>query len=168
MAGNVQKKKNLVQAAIFLLRVNIMLIPFYVIIYTNFAFLPLQIAFASLIAWMLGLFGLQTMQIDQFLYVGADKFPIDISFDCLGWKSIYSLSVLVIATPGDAKRKLNFLKIWVPALFGINIFRIISIILLGNVIGFRYVEPVHSYVWQVGIIALVIGIWYLWLKKKKK
>ncbi|MBS3052294.1 MAG: archaeosortase/exosortase family protein [Candidatus Aenigmarchaeota archaeon] len=165
MAGNLQEKENLIQAGLFLLKVNVLLIPFYVISYIKFTVLPLQTGFAALIAFMLKAFNLQVLQADQFLYLGADKYPIDISFDCLGWKSVYSLSVLVIATPGNIKEKLHFLKIWLPVLIAINIFRIISIILLGNALGYQYIEAIHNNIWQIGIIGLVVGVWYLWLKK---
>lgn len=166
MVGNIQEKKNLIEAGIFLLKVNMLLIPFYIISYTSFAIVPLQAAFASLIAFILRLFNISVMQNEQFLYLGQDSFPVNISFDCLGWKSMYSLSALVIATPGDVKNKMRFLKVWLPVLFGINIFRILSTIAFGNAFGYQYVEFIHNNIWQVAMIALVIVIWYRWLKKK--
>lgn len=167
MGKRTQKKKVLKEIAIFLIKFNVLLIPFYAIIYFDVSFYPLQIFFANMIAFFLKLFSLQVSSSDFILYLGSENFPIDISLDCIGWKSGYSLFALVFATPGKIKNKLKYMGIWIPLLVLINFFRVISSIVLGYFFGFEYIEPIHTYFWQPIMLVIVLAIWYLWLKREK-
>jgi len=109
--------------------------------------------------------GYQTSTSDFFLFLGESQYPIDISRDCLGWKSMYSLFALVFATSGLIKDKLKFLAVWVPVLFVVNIFRVLITMLVGLNLGFQYLEFIHTFLWQgIMIIALVL-VWYVWLRR---
>ena len=163
--GRKLPKTQAIEVGIFLLKFNLLLLPFYAIIYYNISFFPLQELYAKFIAFVLTSLGLQATASGVLVYLGKESFPIDISFDCLGWKSSYSLFALVFATRGNVKDKLKFLKIWVPVFILINFVRIISTVLIGFAFGFHLVEPIHSYVWQFVVVGLVIGVWYSWLKK---
>ena len=160
-----QKKKAVKEVFIFLIKFNILLIPFYAIIYFDVSFYILQIAFTNFIASILNLMGYQTSTSDFFLFLGESQYPIDISRDCLGWKSMYSLFALVFATSGLIKDKLKFLAVWVPVLFVVNIFRVLITMLVGLNLGFQYLEFIHTFLWQgIMIIALVL-VWYVWLRR---
>lgn len=141
------------------------MIPFYAIIYFDISFYPLQVAFANFMTSILELMGYQVSTSDFFLFLGESQYPIDISRDCVGWKSAYSLFALVFATKGLIKDKLKFLVVWMPILFVVNIFRVLITMLVGLNLGFQYVEFIHTFLWQeVMIIALVL-VWYVWLRK---
>jgi len=167
MVGRIQKEKALIETLIFFLKLNLLLLPFYAIIYFDLSYVPLQIGFAAVVNFIIKLFGLQIERMDYFLFLGEKKFPIDISFDCIGWKSCYSLLALVIASPGKSKNKINFLLKWIPILFVINLMRIIIVILFGFAFSFSFMEMIHTYVFQPLMIFIIIFVWTIFLKSYK-
>ena len=115
-----QKKKIIKEIFGFLLKFNLLLIPFYAVIYFDVDFYLLQELFARFIGSILRLLSYPVIVSDFFIYV--EGLSIDISRDCLGWKSFYSLFALVLASPGKLKDKLRFLGVWMgiyrtPVLF---------------------------------------------------
>ena len=167
MVRIVQKKKILSEVVVFLLKFNLLLIPFYAIIYFDLSVHPLQVAFANFIATVLRLLNYTVRTNEFYLFIGRGEFPIEISMDCLGWKGIYSLFALVFATAGKIKDKLKFLAVWSPVLFVINILRILIILIFGLNFGLQYLEFIHTIIWQEVMIAALIVIFYIWLKKGK-
>jgi exosortase/archaeosortase family protein len=167
MVKRSQRKKVVKDLFLFLIKLNLLLIPFYLIIILDLSFYPFQIAFANFLAFILKSLNYPVYTSDFFLFVGESKFPIDISIDCIGWKGMYSLFALVFATPGNKKDKLKFLLVWMPLLFVINIFRTLITILVGLNFGLQYLDFFHTFLWQEVMIFSVIGIWYLWLRRGK-
>jgi len=168
MDRRTQKKKVLIDVIIFLIKFNLLLVPFYAIIYFNVSSYPLQTAFTNFIAFILKSLNYQVKTSGFYLFIGKDEYPIDISMDCIGWKSVYSLFALVFATNGGKiKEKLKFLAIWMPVLFIINILRVLITLLIGLNFGMQHIEFVHTFLWQEVMIASIIIIWYFWLKKRK-
>lgn len=150
---------------IFLVKFNLLLIPFYAIIYFDVSFYPLQIAFTNFMASILKLMGYQIATSGFLLFLGGIQYPIDISRDCLGWKSVYSLFALVFATPGLKKDKLKFLAAWIPVLFVVNIFRVLITMLVGLNFGYQYLEVIHTFLWQGIMIMALLLVWVVWLRK---
>ncbi|MDI6826217.1 MAG: archaeosortase/exosortase family protein [Candidatus Aenigmarchaeota archaeon] len=167
MVRVIQKKEIVSKVLFFLLKFNLLLIPFYAIIYFDLSFYPLQVTFANFIATILKLLDHPVRISEFYLFIGRDEFPIDISMDCLGWKSIYSLFALVFATNGKTKDKLRFLIVWIPMLFVINILRVLITLLVGLNFGMQYLEFIHTFFWQEVMIVVLIVIFYIWLKKRK-
>jgi exosortase/archaeosortase family protein len=164
MDKRAQKKKIIKEILIFLIKFNVFLIPFYLIILLDINFYPLQIGFANFIATILRDLG-HNVEISNFILFIDNSYTIDISRDCIGWKSIYSLFALLFATHGKIKNKLKFFAIWAPVLFLINIFRVLITLMIGLNYGLTYLEIAHSFLWQEGMILIVVAIWYVWLKK---
>ncbi len=161
-----QKKETLRRVMWFLVKFNLLLIPFYVVLYFDIDFFFLQELFASFIGSIVRVWGYFVEVNGIFIYV--KNLAIDISRDCLGWKSTYSLVALVFASSGGLKEKLKFLLIWVPGLLVFNVFRVLLVILVGLKFGVRWFEIFHTYVWQQIMIFAIIGVWYLWLRKVNK
>lgn len=149
----------------FLVKFNLYLIPFYAIIYFDVSFYPQQIAFTNFLAWTLKALKYPVETSGFMMYIGESKYPIDISRDCIGWKSMYSIFALVFATTGKIKDKLKFLVAWIPVLFVINIFRVLITMLVGLNFGLQYLEIIHTFLWQEVMIFTVLAVFYLWLKK---
>jgi exosortase/archaeosortase family protein len=164
MDKRTQKKKIIKEVLFFLIKFNVLLIPFYLIILLDINFYPLQINFANFIAMILRGLG-YNIETSNFIIFVDKSYPIDISRDCIGWKGIYSLFALLFATHGKIKNKLKFFAIWAPVLFLINIFRVLITFLIGVNYGLIYLEIAHSFLWQEGMILIVVAIWYFWLKK---
>ena len=163
MDKRTQKKKIIKEVAWFLVKFNLLLIPFYAITFLDINFYPIQEYFTNFVASILKVFGYSSEVDGIFIYI--ESLVIDISRDCIGWKSIYSVTALVLASPGILKKKLKFLALWISILFVINIFRVVGTILIGLKFGVYYLEIIHKFVWQEIMIIVIISVWYLWLRK---
>jgi len=180
MVKKIQKKKSLVlreklkMVAWFLIKFNLLAIPLYLILYFGFYYSPLQSFLTTISRPVIGLFGYETTLVDQdFCNVQAisgpmfEK-PICISWDSTGWKSMYALAALAIATPFIAwKKKLKFLYIGIPLVFALNYLRIVSTIIISLKFGFQYFDIVHTVLWREGLILVIVAIWYIWLRRIK-
>jgi len=162
-------RKKLIKIAKFILIFNILAIPMYIVLHYNLSFDPLRVFIAFLSAKLLSLLGVNAVQGGSFLDILANNqlLKIDISFDSTGWKTLYALFALVLATPKrKIKDKLKFLAIGLPVLFVLNLLRIATTILIAVVYGYQYFEVVHIFLWREGLIAAVVIIWYIWLVGK--
>jgi len=180
MARKKQKKnlilrKKLKTIALFLLIFNLLSIPLYLLMHFNFSYPPLQKFLTSVSRPFIELFGYDPTVIDYNACNVSDisgsnfKQPVCISWDSTGWKSMYALVALAIATPAVAWRKrLKFLAIGIPIIFLINYLRIVTTILIALKFGWQYFEVVHTLIWREGLILAVVAIWYLWLRKTWK
>lgn len=171
MSSKKLQRKKLIEVAKFILIFNLLAIPMYLVLYFNLSFDPLRDFLASLTVKFLSMFGINAAQENFFVDVLANNqlLKIDISFDSTGWKTLYCLVALAIATPKrKMKDKLKFLSIDLPVLFILNFLRISTTILVAVVYGFKYFEVVHIFLWREGLIAAVVIIWYLWVRKKEK
>jgi len=181
MARKKQKKKNLIlrkklkTIALFLLVFNLLAIPLYLLMYFNFSYPPLQNFLTSASRPFIEFFGYDTTVITYHACnvpaISGNKFPepVCVSWDSTGWKSMYALAALAIATPLVVwKKKLKFLAIGVPLIFLINYLRIVTTILIALRFGWQYFEVVHTLIWREGLILAVVAIWYIWLRKTGK
>jgi exosortase/archaeosortase family protein len=167
MVGILQKKEVMKEVLIFLLKFNLFLIPFYAIIYFELSVHPLQTSFTNLIASILRSMNYPVKTREYYLFIGNDEFPIEISMDCLGWKSIYSLFALLFATSARTKDRLKFLAIWIPVLLLVNILRVLITLLVGLNFGIQYLEFIHTFLWQQVMVVAIVIIFYIWLRKGK-
>ncbi|MEM5870130.1 MAG: archaeosortase/exosortase family protein [Candidatus Aenigmatarchaeota archaeon] len=163
-------KKKLLQVLWFLVKLNLLAIPLYLLLYFNFSYQPLQDLVAFLSYKLLSALGVQASLNHSNLIAtkGLKIAFVDVSMDCTGWKSLYALFALTIATPEiKLKKKSIFLAISLPSLFFINIARIVVTIYISllepEIFGF-----VHDILWSWGLVAAVLGIWLLWLKNEKR
>jgi len=169
MAKKIQKK-NLKTILIFLILFNLLAIPMYCIIYFQITFEPLERFVAYITKSILSLFGYKIVQNGSFLSLLVDNkiFQIEISWDCTGWKSIYTLISLMLITPVvGIIRKLKYITCGVVVLFFLNIVRIVTTILLSVNYGFEYFNLIHTILWREGLILSVVLIWSLWLWHEK-
>ncbi|MDI6806745.1 MAG: exosortase/archaeosortase family protein [Candidatus Aenigmarchaeota archaeon] len=160
-------RKKLIKIIFFLVKFNLLAIPMYVILYFNFSFQPLQNFLAYLIFLALKIIGYDVSLNGYFLVI--QNFPkiIEVSWDSTGWKSLYTLAALIIATPlSNFNRKSRFLLLALPAIFLINYVRVLTTILISVKFGFEYFEIVHTFLWREGLILVIIAFWVLYLIKR--
>ena len=163
------KKNRLKFILWFLLRFNLLAIPLYLAIYTDFSFPPLQTLITQITATILKIQGYNIIQNDQMMLMNVDDsiYSIEVSWDSTGWKSLYALAALVMAVPtSNIKSKLKFLSMGLPMIFVLNLIRILTTILIALNFGFQYFEIVHTLLWREGLIIAVVALWYFWLKKE--
>jgi exosortase/archaeosortase family protein len=181
MARKIQKKKNLILRkklkviVLFLIVFNLLSIPLYLLMYFNFSYSPLQKFLTSASRPFIEFFGYDTTVINYHacnvpaIFGNKFKEPVCISWDSTGWKSMYALAALIIATPVIAwKKKLKFLSIGIPVIFLINYLRIVTTILFALKFGWQYFEIVHTLIWREGLILAVVAVWYVWLRNTEK
>lgn len=73
--------------------------------------------------------------------------------------TIYLAAVLAFPTTWGAR--LWGVAIGIPAIFIVNLTRVVSLLVLGAVWPAVF-EQVHIYVWQTLVVALSMGIWIFW------
>lgn len=164
------KKNRLKFILWFLLRFNLLAIPLYLAIYTDFSFPPLQTSIAQITAAILKIQGYNIIQNNQTMLTDVDGsiYSIEVSWDSTGWKSLYALAALVMAvSASNIKNKLKFLSMGLPMIFVLNLIRILTTILIALNFGFQYFEIVHTLLWREGLIIAVVVLWYFWLKREK-
>jgi exosortase/archaeosortase family protein len=167
-------RKDLKEVAWFLIKFNLLAIPMYLIIYFNVSMQPFQLFLVQALASGLNAFGYKTYlfnsptsTIPLISILGIDTPPIYISTDSTGWKSLYALVALALATPRKKlDKRIRFLTIGLPAIFIINYLRILSTILICLRFGFKYFDFVHGFLWGWGLIAAILAFWYIWLRGK--
>jgi len=166
------RQKKLMNVAKFLIVFNLLAIPMYVILLADIAFLPLQEFLAALTAGALQLQKIPAASSGSFItLVDADNNlrNVQISFDSTGWKSMYALAALVIATPlPNLKRKLRFLVVGLPAVFMLNFLRVWSTLWYSYVYGWQNFDVIHTFLWREGLIAIVVLFWFFWLRDAVK
>ncbi len=147
----------------FLARLAALSVPIYIIIAFAVDLSALQLAVAGNSAWLLGIMGSQVTQ--EGALVSAGDFSFIITQDCTGWKSMLLLFGLVFAVPGVAWRKrLLGLVIGLPVIWAGNLLRIMSAVYAQAAWGMEAAQVLHDVWWQLGLTAIVLGTWLLWMK----
>lgn len=166
-------RKKLWTVALFLIKFNLLAIPMYLALWLDLSYPPLQTFLTELICRTLNALGYNAVlvisptSIIPLISVSEQSPSIYISWDSTGWKTLYVLSALTIATPfATMKRKAKFLAISLPLLFILNFIRILTTIVIAINYGFKYFEVVHMFLWREGLIFLIVILWYVWLRKE--
>ena len=147
---------------LFLLKLVILSFPLYIILSFEGILLPLQEMVSGNVAFILRMLGFEVSRNGFFLKAGDMAFLI--TEDCTGWKSMMFFLALVIAVPGVRMKK----RVWgfvagIPAIYAGNLFRILVMIFVLKFYGYETAEAVHNYLWQAGLILLVVFLWVLWM-----
>lgn len=157
------KNRNLATIAWFIIKFNLLALPMYAVIIFTSGYEPLRVLTAQVSNAMLNVMGFATTQSGH--WIQTQVADVDISWDSTGWKSLYAIAALALATP--LKPKARFLAMALPAVFIINILRIATTIAVALVYGLQYFDFVHTFLWREGLITAVVAIWGLWLWREK-
>lgn len=163
-------KRKLYGILLFLLFFNLLSIPLYVAIYTDFSFQALQELNALFLYLTLKFFGHNVTLDGYFVNLVSDAGikQIEVSWDSTGWKSMYALSSLIIATPiSKFSRRLKFAVGGTLTIFALNYLRISTTVLASISLGFNLFDIIHTVLWREGMILGVVLLWFLWLRREK-
>lgn len=155
--------------AVFLLKLNLLALPLYAAVYFDLSFQPLQDIWAAGLDQSLRSLGYETA-IDGHmigLKSGNSIHQIELSWDSTGWKSMYAIFALVMASPGTMRQKLRFLAFGVPLVGFINMLRITTTVAASVELGFEHFDFIHSFLWSGAMVALVLAVWYLLFFRQK-
>ena len=159
--GRRGKRKDLIVSFLdFVITLNLLSIPLYLIMYFNLELQILKELEAFIVSEILKVFGLNTKLYENFVVI--DDKVYEISWDSTGWKSFYTFFALVISTPIFYKRKVNPLLIGLLSIFLFNILRITITIYLShkNLAPFYFL---HLSLWRWGSIGFLLFIWLIFL-----
>ena len=157
-----RRQKKLFETLLFLLKLLAFAIPLWAILSFQNVLMPLQGMVSQNVQALLQALGFAVSK-DGFL-IKADGIIFFISEDCTGWKSMLLLAALVCAVPrAGVKKRLWGLAAGIPVLYAGNLARILLMILVWNAYGFELAMTLHNYLWQAGLITLVLALWVAWL-----
>ena len=98
------------------------------------------------------------------LFVHFRGFYIEIADACDGVLPTYIFLAAVVAFPASWKEKGWAILCGVPAIFTMNLARLLSLLVLGAYWPGLF-ESVHIYVWQALVIAFSLALWVFWAER---
>ncbi|HEX32852.1 MAG TPA: exosortase/archaeosortase family protein [Candidatus Aenigmarchaeota archaeon] len=157
-------------AFLFFLRLVIFSVPLYLMIWLNIDMFYLEYLQANVTSSVLTKLGYNnTLEIiTDTQYTGLpipalvfDAFTIGIGRPCTGIRSVLAFLALVFAMVNiDMKRKIVAL-LFVPIIFMVNVFRLVTTVILGYKFGLEFV---HSFLWQWGMLLVILLFWLAWFR----
>ncbi|HJH29374.1 MAG TPA: archaeosortase B [Methanosarcinaceae archaeon] len=140
-------------------------IGFFVLIYIIFQehFNFLSSLTASTLSALLGIFGVNHT-IDETVLHLVDGISLRVIDECTGIYELFVYAGCVMAYPTSSGKKLAGIAFGIPAIFSINMVRLLSLAFVGlwfpSIFGY-----VHYYLWQVTLILLVVFVMLVWIEK---
>ena len=119
---------------------------------------PISQVTAVLASSILRLFGSVSRQ-GAFLYFNG--FSATIEDACDGVLPAYIFFSAIVAFPSRIEQKLWGVLLGLPAIFGLNLLRVVTLMLVGAYWPALF-EKVHIYVWQALVVALSMVLWIVW------
>lgn len=161
-----REQKKLWKTLQFVLRFTLLSIPLYLVLWLNLSMLPAQHLVADHATWALSALSFTVTKSDLILGAGAEKpFLFYIGPDCIGWKSMLCFIALVFASLGvKMKKRILGIVFGIPAIYLGNLARIIIVVLIERSYGLEAALVFHDWLWQAGLMALVLSAWLIWLK----
>ena len=152
----------------FVVRFLILSIPLYLILWFNPDMTVIQGVVADHAALTLRALSFPVSTDNLVLSVGYGKpFLVYIGPDCIGWKSALCFIALVLATLGVSMRKRALgIAAGIPVIYLGNLGRIVVVVLVERSYGLDAAIVFHDWLWQAGLIALVLVSWLVWLKSE--
>ncbi len=172
------EQKRLYQTLIFLVRLLVLAIPLYIVLFfLDLGFIQNMVALEM--EWLFGVLGFPVAREGLIFTAKNTGFIFAIAEDCTAWKSILFLFALLFAVPSSffnkkglfkTKKPKNMLKmrllglaIGIIVLWVGNLGRILGIVWVEQAFGVELAMIAHAYLWQLGLIALVLVVWVAWL-----
>lgn len=120
--------------------------------------LPLRVLTARVVVALIHGLGIDAFREAAALY-HPGGFAYEISRGCLGLVPAAFLVVGVLAYPGEGRRKRLTLIAGVPALFALNLVRLVHLFYLG-VYHPDLFRPAHQVIWQALMVVAVFLLWF--------
>ncbi len=121
---------------------------------------------ASLTATMSNLVGVHATTAANEVYLATRTLRID--FECTGLSLMLVYSALVLAYPLGPKNKVTAIAVGLPAIFVANLIRLVLVAGLSDPLPDRAFLFVHDYLFKVGMVIVVIGLWAAYLVRARR
>lgn len=133
----------------------------YIIFQEHFSFLSSLTA--SVLSSILGLLGVSHTLDETILHL-VGGISLKVIDECTGIYELFVYAGCVMAYPTSSRKKLAGVAFGIPAIFGINMVRLLSLAFVG--LWFPSIfSYVHYYLWQVTLILLVVFVMLVWIEK---
>jgi exosortase/archaeosortase family protein len=165
--NSVINKTTLRESFLFLVRLNLFLIPFYAVLLSGLELGILKELTLLIVIFVLHLMGLSPVR-DGIQITVMEPYPFgaQITWDCTGWESMFLFVALVFATKTSTNSKIHALK-FLPLIYLVNIFRIVFVFYFVSALGFRFFDVIHTLVWPWIMVFATLSIWVFWFKGSK-
>jgi exosortase/archaeosortase family protein len=159
------KHEQLMRILVFVIKLALLSIPIWIIVGLNLQFPVFKEVTTGIIYHTLKGLGINAQLNDTALTIPAADgiFTVNLNWVCAGWESMYIFFALVMATDFSLRKKARGM-IFLPAIFFINIFRIVFVLLLVNVYGAAYFDALHV-AWTFVLAVILLLLWYVWMRK---
>ena len=124
----------------------------------------IETSYAWLASVVLNLFGQQTYTRHEMLY--SSKFSIIVSRGCDAVEAMAIFSAALLSFPIPWRNKIKGTIIGLLVLYGLNVFRIISLFLTG-IYSPRIFDLMHIEVWEALFIFFALTLWIFFVQKSK-
>ncbi|MEM5875232.1 MAG: archaeosortase/exosortase family protein [Candidatus Aenigmatarchaeota archaeon] len=148
----------------FLVVLLLFLIPFYFLIIYNFEVRSFKVFQAKLVSLAFSILGINVYTEENFVILNNSFF--EISWDSTGWKSIYILIALILATPVRFKRKYKYIIVAIFATILVNLSRILITIYSTVFFGVEF-KFLHIFLWRYFMGVYVLTFWFLFIYNQK-
>lgn len=148
------------QAIFFLFKFSFFSLPLYALLWLEWNPVWLRSFNASVSSGVLSFLGIQAKHVGT--KVVSESLLLDVSTDSTGWKSFFALSALIFSAEKGNKQKLLGVIISLPAIFSVNLLRIVSMVFLVEVYKVSY-ELLHTLLWRWGLTLFILVFWLTWL-----
>jgi len=135
---------------------------FYVIIRDDSSLVPFLSFNASVACSTMRLFGAGVEADGVFLHSNGQLF--EIIAECTSLVPTGILVSAVLAWKSSVKEKVIGITLGSTALFVINIGRIVSLVYIASSFP-GFLDIAHFFLWQLLLILVTIGLWFLWVSK---
>lgn len=156
-------------AALFIVRFLLLSIPLYVVLLSGWQLSQL-ISLTDLLArQLLSLSGIEHSVVNGLIALPVENgtWAAFINWDCTGWKSMYAFFALVFATPMKGHSSFHaklYAMLLIPVIYAINLLRIWFMFYVASV-NLDLFPLVHAVVWSWGLVAVVLVLWFIWLRR---
>lgn len=92
-------------------------------------------------------------------------FRMRLIFECTAFTYLQILTLLILCTPKRPwQNKVHGILFCGLTLLSVNLIRLIGLGLIGTY-ALKWFEFIHDYVWKIGTVILVVGLWILWFER---
>lgn len=132
----------------------------YVVLQEKFAFM--NVLTADALSILMSFLGFESSSYGQSVYM--DGFSVMIIDECTGMYELLVYAGCILAYPTTRNKKLLGLVLGIPAMFGVNMVRLIFLSFVGIFYPAMF-SYVHYYLWQITFIFLIVMFMLLWIEK---
>lgn len=130
--------------------------------YRGFLYGPLLVAIARITAFILKVFGMEAHVSGTTII--APLFSVEVIAACSGIFAYVLFVAAVFAYPCKLKAKLIGIVLGLPAIFFVNLVRMVSLFYIGAYLP-QFFEPAHLLFWQALMIVTVVLVWLFWAQR---